>query len=60
MQSAITSEEWKEGVVDYEQDSHEYLEKAKKREDSEKKTENLVPPDKTGKFPKGYKVFVCS
>lgn len=55
--SVIPSSEWEDSHVDYESDSTHYLEKAKDRENSEKKGEELVPPDSTGQFPKGYKVY---
>lgn len=56
--SIIPSAEWPEQKVDYEEDCSRYLEKAWDREAMEKKDEDLVPTDKTGGFPKHYKVFV--
>lgn len=57
--SFVPQSDWMETDINFEQDCAKYLEKAKAREQKEKKEEDLVPPDKTGGFPSHYKVFVC-
>jgi len=44
--------------TNFEKDCAEYLEKAKAREEKEKKDKDLIPPDWTGGFPAHYKVFI--